>query len=76
MMRNFAMAFGAVTLRIYLGALTASGASFIEAYQTVSWLAWVPNLVIVEWYLALARVRRPATAGGVAAGPNRPAPAA
>lgn len=52
MMRNFSMTFGAVMLRIYLGLFAASGIPFAEAYPTVAWIAWVPNLILVEWYLA------------------------
>lgn len=51
MMRNFTMAFGAVTLRIYLGIFSASGVPFQESYPVVAWLSWVPNLLIVEWVL-------------------------
>lgn len=51
MMRNFAMAFGAVTLRIYLGLLAAAGVPFSEAYPLVAWISWVPNLIFVEWFL-------------------------
>ena len=52
MMRNFALSFAAVTLRIYLGALQGFfGLSFDEAYPVVAWLCWVPNLLIVEWFL-------------------------
>lgn len=58
MLRNFALTFAAVTLRIQLGALSASGVPFSEAYPVVAWLSWVPNLVLIEWYLALAE-RRP-----------------
>ena len=57
MMRNFAMAFGAVTLRIYLGLFAAAGVDFPEAYPAVAWLAWVPNLLVVEWWLTLRRER-------------------
>jgi len=53
MMRNFAMALGAVTLRIYLGLFGVAGIPFEEAYPAVAWLAWVPNLLLVEWYLAM-----------------------
>ena len=66
MMRNFAMAFGAVTLRIYLGLFAASGIPFDVAYPTVAWLSWVPNLILVEWWLTLKREktepRQPTTA--------------
>jgi uncharacterized membrane protein len=52
MMRNFALTFGAVTLRIWLGVGTAIGWPFDEVYPVTAWLAWVPNLILVEWYLA------------------------
>lgn len=51
MMRNFAMAFGAVTLRIYMGLFALAGVPFSEFYPVVSWISWVLNLVFVEWYL-------------------------
>ena len=60
MMRNFSMAFGAVTLRIYLGLFAVAGVPFEESYPLVSWLAWVPNLILVEWYLVMSANRRPA----------------
>ncbi|MEJ6591520.1 MAG: DUF2306 domain-containing protein [SAR86 cluster bacterium] len=67
MLRNFAMTFGAVMLRIYLGLFAAAGVEFAEAYQTVAWIAWVPNLILVEWYLVLmsqgkSRGRKPQNA--------------
>jgi uncharacterized membrane protein len=55
MMRNFALTFAAVTLRIYLGFFAAAGIQYADAYPTVAWIAWVPNLILVEWYLALKR---------------------
>lgn len=58
MMRNFAMAFGAVTLRIYLGLFAAAGVPFEAAYPATAWLAWVPNLLLVEWWLTLQRESR------------------
>lgn len=52
MMRNFALTFAAVMLRIDIPILQAVfGVSFDEAYQTVAWLCWVPNLILVEWWL-------------------------
>ena len=58
MMRNFAMTFAAVTLRIYLGLMTGPmGLTFEEAYPAVAWISWVPNLMLVEWFLLN---RRPA----------------
>jgi hypothetical protein len=51
-MRNFARTFGAVTLRIHLGLLTGVfGYDFAAPYPTVAWISWVPNLLLVEWWL-------------------------
>ncbi len=68
MLRNFALTFAAVTLRIQLGTLTASGVPFEEAYPVVAWLSWVPNLVLIEWYLALSQRKAAATARGAPKG--------
>ena len=57
MMRNFAMTFAAVTLRVYLGLFAAAGVDFADAYPATAWLAWVPNLLLVEWWLAFQRDR-------------------
>ncbi len=52
MVRSFALTFGAVMLRLQLPVLQIGfGASFDDAYRTVAWLAWVPNLLFAEWFL-------------------------
>jgi len=51
MMRNFALTFAAVTLRLYLPLLGAAGFEFEQSYPVVAWIAWVPNLIFVEWFL-------------------------
>jgi uncharacterized membrane protein len=53
MIRNFALTFAAVTLRLWLPALMAAGASFKDAYRTVAWLCWVPNAIVGEFLLHL-----------------------
>ena len=59
MMRNYALTFGAVTLRIQLGLLTGPlGFAFAQAYPLVAWLAWVPNLIVVEWWLLQRKPQR------------------
>ncbi|MFN0067250.1 MAG: DUF2306 domain-containing protein [Limisphaerales bacterium] len=69
MLRSFALTFAAVTLRLWLVLLQAGGAAFMEAYQTVAWLCWVPNLIAAEVWIAATRG---ASAGQPALGP-RPA---
>jgi uncharacterized membrane protein len=67
MIRNFALTLAAVTLRNYLPLmLFALHWSFRSSYVTVSWLCWVPNLLIAEWML-----RRRARSLEGAAAPER-----
>jgi uncharacterized membrane protein len=50
MIRNFALSLAAVTLRNYLPLmLFVLHWSFRQTYITVSWLCWIPNLLIAEW---------------------------
>jgi uncharacterized membrane protein len=56
MVRNFSLAFAAVTLRLWLPASVASGVPFELAYPVIAWLCWTPNLVFAE--LLLRRVRK------------------
>lgn len=51
MVRNFALTFAAVTLRLWLPALQLVTGSFQEAYRTVAWLCWVPNAIVAEMLL-------------------------
>ena len=51
MIRSYALALAAVTLRIYLPLELALGMTFRDAYRLVSWLCWVPNLVAAEWFV-------------------------
>lgn len=48
MLRSFALTAAAITLRLWmpLGALV--GLDFVAAYVVISWLCWVPNLVVAE----------------------------
>lgn len=49
MLRSYALTLAAVTLRMYLPILQGPMAmTFIEAYQVVGWLCWVPNLLVIE----------------------------
>jgi hypothetical protein len=60
MIRNYALTFAAVTLRLWLGVSQASGIDFDLAYPAIAWIAWVPNLIVVEWWIR--RRRNPDTA--------------
>jgi uncharacterized membrane protein len=51
MLRNFALTFAAVTLRIYLGTFAALGIPFETFYAWLGWLCWVPNVLLIEWYI-------------------------
>ena len=69
MIRSFALTFGAVTLRLqlplagYLGATGVIPSDFVWSYQYIAWLAWVPNLIVAELFIAtLRKPRRPKVA--------------
>ena len=63
MLRSYALLFGAVTLRIELPLLIMAFGEFTPAYQVVSWLSWVPNILWAEWYIRrTVRVTLPAVA--------------
>lgn len=56
MLRNYALTFAAVTLRLWLGLLLGAqlalgadaAAAFANAYAAVPFLCWLPNLVVAE----------------------------
>jgi len=51
MIRSYSLTLAGVTLRIYLPLSIASGIPFLDAYQAIAWACWVPNLLVVEWWL-------------------------
>lgn len=56
MIRSYAVTLAAVTLRLWLGLFTAGlGFGFFEAYITVAWLCWVPNLLVAEMIIGMTR---------------------
>jgi uncharacterized membrane protein len=68
MIRNYSLTFAAVTLRIYLPLATAViHFDFIPSYRVISWLCWVPNLVV-----AALLIRRGAAGTVGAIGAERP----
>jgi hypothetical protein len=63
MLRSFALTFSAVTLRLYLAVLLLAPAiPFVQAYRAISFLCWVPNLLVVELYIRATRSRIPPAA--------------
>jgi uncharacterized membrane protein len=49
MIRSYALCFAAVTLRLWMPILPAIfNLEFSESYAIISWLCWIPNLVVAE----------------------------
>jgi uncharacterized membrane protein len=58
MIRSYSLLFAAVTLRLWLPLLiVANGGKFAPAYMLVSWLSWVLNLLVAEWWLRRETVK-------------------
>lgn len=51
MIRSWALTLAAVTLRLYLPTVQILDLPFLPWYRAISFLAWVPNLLIAEWWL-------------------------
>jgi hypothetical protein len=63
MLRSFSLTYAAVTLRIYLALLPMLPLAFISGYRAISFLCWVPNLLLAElllrrWRLGSTGARR------------------
>jgi hypothetical protein len=61
MIRSFAMTFAAVTLRLYLPIPPLLGFDFADGYRAISWLCWVPNLIVAELWMQRRAMRQAAT---------------
>ena len=59
MIRSFALTLAAVTLRLYLPLAAIMSIPFVDAYRALSFLSWVPNLLIAELYLRHRAVLSP-----------------
>ena len=55
MVRSWALTLSAVTLRLYLPIVEIAGLPSLPAYQAISFLCWVPNLIVAEWFLCSGR---------------------
>lgn len=51
MTKSFLLAFSAITLRAYLLALKNLSSDWLGYYTVISWLSWIPQLLIYEIFL-------------------------
>lgn len=61
MIRNYALTFAGVMLRLWLPLLTSAGLDFTIAYITVAWLCWIPNLFVAQWLIQRNRFEQSST---------------
>jgi uncharacterized membrane protein len=59
MIRSFALTFAAVTLRLYLPIAGALPLTMEDAYRAISFLCWVPNLLLAELWLRQRAIYSP-----------------
>jgi len=57
MVRNYALACAAITLRFYVPGSFLAGIPLEAAYPAIAWLCWVPNLLVAELAFNRARLR-------------------
>jgi uncharacterized membrane protein len=55
MIRNYALTFAGVMLRVWAPLSGAAGIDFLMAYRAIAWLCWVPNLLVAEWIIRSTR---------------------
>lgn len=51
MIRNYALTFAGVMLRVWAPVSVGLGADFTTAYVIIAWACWVPNLFVAEWMI-------------------------
>lgn len=52
MIRSYSVTLAAVTLRLWLPIFMAGfGMEFTPSYVIISWLCWVPNLLVAQWII-------------------------
>ena len=55
MIRNYALTFAGVMLRVWVPLSVGMGADFTTAYIIIGWACWVPNLLVAEWIIHRTR---------------------
>lgn len=52
MLRSYALTFSAVTLRVWKWLIVLIfHPGPMDVYMIVAWLGWIPNLLVIEWYI-------------------------
>jgi uncharacterized membrane protein len=64
MIRSLSLTLAAVTLRLLISASAISGLPFEEVYRAISFLCWVPNLLLAELWLRATRTQDVGPVGG------------
>ena len=59
MIRNYALTFAGVMLRVWVPLSMGAGIDFTSAYIAIAWLCWVPNLLVAEWMIHKATGSQP-----------------
>lgn len=57
MLRNFALTFGAVMLRVYIHGAEKLGMDVALVYPWTAWAGWLPNVLLVELYIRRRGIR-------------------
>jgi uncharacterized membrane protein len=55
MIRNYALTFAGVMLRVWAPLSMGLGADFTTAYVVIAWACWIPNLLVAEWIIRRTR---------------------
>jgi uncharacterized membrane protein len=55
MIRNYALTFAGVMLRVWVPVSGATGIDFTTAYIAIAWLCWIPNLIFAQWVISRTR---------------------
>lgn len=72
MIRNYALIFGAVTLRLNIRLFFWLGYNLPEFHALNAWLCWIPNLMVAEYLIYRLRARRREVSPALQATSSRP----
>lgn len=58
MLRSFALAFSAITLRLWKVILVyLFHPAPMDVYQIIAWLGWIPNLLLIEYFIYKQKIK-------------------